>query len=72
MLNRHSLCMNEGSKNTMTIDNPYPRKVYVCTLIQCFLQFYFQYVLNVPSMKDFHPKEPQEILYRMLFLFLDC
>ena len=21
-------------------------------------------------MKDFHPKEPQEILYRMLFLFL--
>ena len=35
------------------------------------LQFYFQYILNVPYMIDFHPKELQEILYRMLFLFLD-
>ena len=28
-------------------------------------------ILNAPSMKDFQPKEPQKILYRMIFLFLD-
>ena len=42
MLNWNNLCMNECKKNTMTIANPYLRKAEVCTLIQCFLQSYFQ------------------------------
>lgn len=71
MLSWHNLYMNEYKKNIVTAENPCLRKVQHCILIQSFLQFYLQYMLNVSSMKAFHQKNPQEILYKMLFLFLD-
>ena len=45
--------------------------LFVKSLALCFLQLYFQYILKVPSMKDFHPKEPQEVLDKIVFLLLD-
>ena len=48
------------------------KKVLACKLIQFFVQFYFHYILNVPTMMDFRQKESQEILHVMLFLFFDC
>lgn len=74
MLSWHNLYMNECKKNIVTAENRCLRKVQLCILIQSFLQFYLQYTLNVSSMKAFHQKNPQEILYKqkiMLFLFLD-
>ena len=45
----------------------WPKKGLVLYIINPML---FE-ILNAPSMKDFHPKEPQKILYRMIFLFLN-
>ena len=59
MLRWHNLCMTECKKNTVTTENRYLKKslaLYINSIF--FLQFYFPYILNVPSMKDFHPKEP--------------
>ena len=52
MLNWQNLYTNECKKATVEIGNPYLRKVQLCTLLQCFLQFYFQYILNASSMKE--------------------
>ena len=44
--------------------------VWFFTLLKCFLQFYFQYILNISSMMHFYLEVSQETLCRILSLFL--
>ena len=44
--------------------------VWFFTLLKCFLQFYFQYILNLSFMMHFYLEVSQETLCRILSLFL--
>ena len=51
------LCMNEYKRNSDNKES-LSKKGLALYINPMFFAIFFQYILNVLSMKDFHPKEP--------------